>query len=179
MKTFFPGCRVKGRYVECSEKLAEYVEKTQGIKPSGCCKEEYTKIEKDSEVTLICNNCANELRKKGFSDFTFVYELIDKDDNFIFPNYEHQQMYVQLCRHGYEKDMTDTVVSLLKKMNIDPIIIPEVIPEGLPNSEHRELVSKISENYTDKDIITICPICNLILINNGINARYLLEVLFA
>lgn len=177
---FFPGCRVKSKYIEGSTKLADYLYQRYNLLPEGCCKENYTKIDLDTQVILICNNCAVELSKlTTLSNVTFVYELIDQDPEFIYPDYQGMTVYLQECHHGYNnKDISSTVHSLLTKMNINYQILPESVPSGLANKDHRAIVANQCENYQDHSFVSYCPICNLTLLNNNKTSYYLLDLLF-
>ncbi|MCF0115201.1 MAG: hypothetical protein HUJ56_07600 [Erysipelotrichaceae bacterium] len=177
---FFPGCNVKSRYSKSSQLLADYLYKRYLIAPEGCCKENYTKIDKDTNVILICNNCAAELCKRiELNNVSFIYEIIDEDKDFIFPDYQGMTLYLQECHHGYyNKDIETTIHSLLKKMNINYISLPEVVPEGLINKDHRAIVTQQSNHFNEYDYVTYCPICNLTLIKNNKHSHYLLNLLF-
>ena len=171
-KVFYPGCRIKARYPSSSQKLKDYLYQRYQLQPVDCCKKDYPLLHKDDIAVLICNNCAKELESLiNDPHVEFIYELIDQDESFPFPDYHHQKMILQDCEHGYkDHHMKQTVRSLLDKMNIDYISFDQIIKDN----------TGYSKNYDDinQDIITYCAMCNLAFLQHQYNAHYLLDLLF-
>ena len=72
------------------------------------------------EVWSLCHNCTNiiEESKPGVTVHS-LWELIDQDADFLFPDYHGMQVTVQDCWRSRErKEEQDAVRSLLHKMNI-------------------------------------------------------------
>ena len=60
------------------------------------------------------------------SDIKFLWQVIDEDDDFEFPDYHGEKMTIQDCWIAFEKkEVQDTVRSLLKKMNITVVELEE------------------------------------------------------
>lgn len=179
---FFPGCRIKEGYPESSKKLSSYIKKTYHIEPVGCCKENYGLLEEGTCALLICNNCANDLETFSVNQTReFIWEVIDKDPNFVFPDYHGKPFLLQDCNHGYnDEDIKKHVRSLLNKMNISILEMNEEdsIPYGMSRAEHRELVSSNAKKYQEMDVVTYCAICNLAMKKSGKHSVYLLDLLF-
>lgn len=60
------------------------------------------------------------------ADIKFIWEIIDEDENFHFPNYYGEEITIQDCWVSYEKrHIQDTIRSLLHKMNFTIIELEE------------------------------------------------------
>ena len=181
-RIFFPGCRVKKNFPKASAKLASYMEEKHGLTADGCCRVNFEKLGRDGTAVLICNNCSAELKSRGASEGReFVFELIDADPDFPFPDQSGRPYVLLDCAHGYcGRDMGKTVRSLLKKMHIDFRELPpdSKVPDGLTQAEHAAFVRKAMEAVPEEDIITYCGICNLYVNKSGKRSHYLAELLF-
>ncbi len=126
-KIFFPSCKAKVDFREESRKLAAYLERKGNIKMTGCCRVNRQILTKEQEALVVCNNCAAILEESsGVGNIQFVWELIDQDDTFPFPDYHGEAMTVQDCWIAVEKKaLQDTVRSLLRKMNITVVELEE------------------------------------------------------
>ncbi|MBQ0065220.1 MAG: hypothetical protein KBT48_05605 [Firmicutes bacterium] len=179
---FFPGCRIKEGYSDSSKKLAEYIDLKLGIKPAGCCKVDYSLLEEEDCAILICNNCANDLESLSSNqNKKYVWEIIDEDVHFPFPNYHGKKMLIQDCDHGYnDKSIAKRVRSLLTKMNIEfeEMDSMDSIEYGLTREAHRQKVANNAQKYENIDIVTYCAICNLAMNKNAKKSSYLLDLLF-
>lgn len=120
-KVFLPGCKLKANFKEPSEKLKAYIEKKEQIHTLGCCKVFCGKVKKEDTVVVVCNNCAAIMEESSLSDhIEFVWEIIDQDEDFIFPDYHGEKMAIQDCWRAYEKrNVQNAIRSLMKKMNIE------------------------------------------------------------
>ena len=182
MKYFYPGCKITARYPEGSQKLWEYLEKKGDVEKVGCCKVDYKCVE-DSENTalLVCNSCAFDLKNllgQDMSNIEYVFDLINNDSDFIFPDYHGMEVGLIICRHGYEDyKMEDTVCALLEKMNIKYSILEGQVPNGLSFEGHQAAVSDIVK-HCDMPVVTYCGACNLCVMRADKKALYLMDVLF-
>lgn len=120
---FFPSCKEKQDHPRESEKVKEYLYQRFQIEPVGCCRAGHKKLTPDDKAIVLCPTCACIIEESSLtSKVSFLWEIIDQDPNFVFPNYHHEAMTIQDCwsakgRTGMQK----AVRSLLKKMNIDVI----------------------------------------------------------
>ncbi len=124
---FFPSCKTKADYRSASAAPAAYIRAKCGVEPIGCCRVNHQKRTPDDTALVVCNNCAAILEESSNAGkIEFVWELIDQDENFPFPDYHGEQMTVQDCWIAVEKrKVQDTVRSLLRKRNIDVVERPE------------------------------------------------------
>lgn len=126
-KIFLPSCKVKANFKSSSEKLKEYLERKEQIRTLGCCKAFCGKIKKEDTVVVICNNCAAIMEESSLSNhIEFVWEIIDQDEDFVFPDYHGERMAIQDCWRAYEKrNVQNAIRSLMKKMNIEIVELEE------------------------------------------------------
>ena len=126
-KMFLPSCKVKGNFKESSERLKAYLEKKEQIDTLGCCKVACSKMKKEDTLIVICNNCAAIMEESSLSSkIEFVWELIDQDADFIFPDYHGEKMAIQDCWRAYEKrNVQEAIRSKMKKMNIEIVELEE------------------------------------------------------
>lgn len=126
-KIFLPSCKIKSKYRNSSEKLKSYLEEKEKIREVGCCKVFCRKTEKEDEIVVICNNCGAIMDESSASvKIEYVWEIIDRDEEFPFPNYHGEKMAIQDCWRAYDKrNMQNAIRSLMKKMNIEIIELEE------------------------------------------------------
>ena len=125
-KVFFPSCKANADYKESSRKLAEYLEQKEGIQPVGCCRVNHQELTAEDTAIVVCNNCAAIIEENTQADISFVWEIIDRDDFFPFPDYGGERITIQDCWIAVEKRLVqDTVRSLLKKMNFEIVELEE------------------------------------------------------
>lgn len=85
---YFPGCKVKGDFPAASEKLAAYIQSKRVVTPVGCCRVDHDKLTPADTAVVVCNNCANIIAESGDpGQIEFVWEIIDNDPEFPFPDY--------------------------------------------------------------------------------------------
>ena len=122
-RIFLPSCTMKRRYPWASSKIREYLERTQNVVTVGCCKAACNKIHEDDDVVLICNDCAAIMEESSKARrIEFVWEIVDRDENFAFPDYHGEPMTIQDCWRAHEKrSVQEAIRSVLRKMNIAPV----------------------------------------------------------
>ena len=123
----FPSCKIKEKYPRESERLREYLTEHFGVEVTGCCKPNRVKLTPDDRAIVMCNNCAAIIEESSaVGAEIYVWELIDGEEKFSFPDYNGERVTIQDCwaandRHKVQR----TVRSLLKKMNLDIVELPE------------------------------------------------------
>ena len=127
-KVFFPSCKNKISYPCASEKLLEYLTASYGVETvAGCCRNDHKKLSPEDTAVIVCNSCfafCEESSSAG--EIISVWEIIDSDSKFPFPNYNEEKITVQDCwRATGRNKIHDAVRSLLKKMNIEPVELNE------------------------------------------------------
>lgn len=127
-RVFFPGCKVKRRYPEASDWLAEQVvQRGYADEVTGCCRTEHQKLTADDTAVCICNNCMAMIDEDADNGaLENIWIIIDNDPDFPLPDYAGRVMGVQDCGRAYDRaDVQDAVRSLLRKMNIQVVELPD------------------------------------------------------
>ena len=97
-KIFLPSCYTKVKHVNASNKLREYLENREQIEMVGCCKVFCKEAKEEDTAVVICSNCAAILEESSMiKNIEFVWEIIDKDIEFPFPDYHGERMTIQDC----------------------------------------------------------------------------------
>lgn len=123
---FFPGCKVTAQFKDASKTAREYINQKFGIKSIGCCRPNHKKLTAEDTAIVVCNNCAAIMEENTDAEIKFLWQVIDQDPEFPFPDYHGEKVTVQDCWVAFEKrDVQDTVRSLLRKMNIQPVELEE------------------------------------------------------
>lgn len=123
---FFPSCKARADYKEESQKLAEYMKNRYNVEPIGCCRVNHQKLTSEDMAAVVCNNCAAIVEENTKAEMKSVWELIDSDKNFQFPDYCGEKITVQDCWIAFDKrNIQDAVRSLLKKMNFSIVELEE------------------------------------------------------
>lgn len=126
-KIFLPSCNTKVKHANASNKLRKYLENREQVETVGCCKVFCKKANKEDTAVVICSNCAAIMEESSVvKNIKFVWEIIDEDLEFPFPNYHGERMAIQDCWRSYEKrNVQDAIRSLMKKMNIEVVELEE------------------------------------------------------
>lgn len=147
-KTYYiASCLFTARFPKTSIKIQKYVENRFDIEILRCCipnfrvkenteripdenvREAWKKlpvsaeIEPGDTVYSLCHNCTNILaEQRDGVNLISLWELIDKDKTFVYPNYAGLKVTVQDCwRSREQRGEQDAVRSLLARMNIEYI----------------------------------------------------------
>lgn len=123
---YFPSCKALAQFKEASLKAKNYVHQKFGITPLGCCRPNHKKLTSADTAIIVCNNCAAIIEENTKATIQFLWQVIDEDSNFLFPNYHGEEMTIQDCWVSFEKrHVQDTVRSLMHKMNINIVELEE------------------------------------------------------
>lgn len=118
-EVFFPSCKILNACPKSSERLAAYIKSKFGVSPIGCCRQNYQKLTLQDTAIVICNNCAAIMEENAaVGRIVFVWELIDSDPDFVFPDYHGEDITIQDCWRAHDKrNVQNAVRSILRKMN--------------------------------------------------------------
>ena len=142
---YIASCVFTSRFPELSRKIQDYVRERFGYTVVRCCVPRYKLREfeermpegvfrdrwsslpdsgafaEGDRVFSLCHNCNNIIEETHPGvRVRSLWELIDSDPGFPFPDYQGLRAYVQDCwRSRDRKDEQDAVRSLLSKMNIE------------------------------------------------------------
>ena len=193
---FFPSCKAKAAFPKSSQKLAAYIKRRYNVDPIGCCKLNNSKLTKDDTAIILCLNCARVISANAeYKNIQYLWEIIDQDADFIFPDYQGQQMALQDCHLAKgQKNVQDAVRSLMTKMNIQ-IVELEKKRDNADHCASYEIVGYHRERplteeeqrvyfynrYQDVEadwIVSYCKYCNDGVNLSGKKGKHILELLF-
>ena len=150
MNYYIAGCVFTAKYPELSERIQRYVASIDGMSIVRCCvpgwkKEIYENkmpegrladnwralpqsqvFTPEDSVWSLCPNCMNITEEwRGVKEVHSLWEFIDSDENFRFPDHSGLRVTIQDCWRMRDRSAThDAVRSLLGKMNIDFVELP-------------------------------------------------------
>lgn len=132
-RVFFPGCKVKAKYPEASERLEKAVmDRGYVDEVTGCCRVNHQKLNSDDTAVCICVNCMAMIDEDAANEKTVnVWQLIDADPDFPLPDHSGLTVSIQDCGRSYDRDgLHDSVRSLLGKMNVAVVEAPDARNES-------------------------------------------------
>lgn len=143
-KYYVASCKFTADFPKISLAILDYIRTLPDIEPIRCCIPNYRVqqntdriadlaartawqempqskfFQPNDEIISVCPNCINIVEEwrpgaKGIS----LWEIINADENFVFPDYHGLTVTIQDCwRTRERRSEQDAVRSLLKKMNI-------------------------------------------------------------
>lgn len=142
---FIASCVFTSKFPELSFQIQDYMNKRWGFPIVRCCVPKYKlksftekmpegqlrtrwsnladsgKLQPGAEVYSLCHNCNNivEEMHPGVNAHS-IWELIDQDESFVYPDYSGLKATVQDCWRARERSPEQAAVRrLLSKMNIE------------------------------------------------------------
>lgn len=118
MYYYLPSCKVKQNHIEASSKIQNYL-KQQGVTILGCCKLTNGIFNEDDIVITNCTSCSIIINEQypTIKEIS-LYEYLLNDNNFIWPNYENEEITIQDCYRSIHKiDNMKYIRKCLEKMN--------------------------------------------------------------
>ena len=93
----------------------------------GCCRVDHGKsTQEDTAWWCATTAPTSSPRAETPGSIEFVWEIIDNDPDFPFPDYHGEKMTIQDCWLAVEKrHVQDAIRSLMRKMNIQVVELPE------------------------------------------------------
>lgn len=123
---YFPSCKVTAQFKEASKQASKYIDEKYGIRPIGCCRPNHKKLTSDDCAIVVCNNCAAIIEENTDASIQFLWQVIDHDSDFQYPDHQGEKLTIQDCWIAFEKrDVQDVIRSLLKKMKFTVVELKE------------------------------------------------------
>ncbi|WP_371362097.1 hypothetical protein SRRS_33380 [Sporomusa rhizae] len=118
---YLPSCKFTAYSPEASKKIKNYLSENYDIQIGGCCRPFHKKLTNDDTVIYICNTCSAFCQEDSAAEKTIsIWELLESDKHFPFPDYGHRKMAVQDCWRVYDNASQQKAVrKILQRMNID------------------------------------------------------------
>lgn len=197
---FFPSCKVQQQFPQASLRLQEYLQARWQLNPAGCCRVNHKQLSPDDTAVYVCNTCAHILAgSSAAGQIQSVWQLIDQDGQFPFPDYSGEPVTIQDCWLATDRPETQQAVrSLLQKMNIRPLELLDNFAQsrfcgvttssatarlalqlggktGQMTAEERH---KHLQNITTDKVVCYCRPCYSEINAAGKNGVHILELLF-
>uniref|UniRef100_UPI0040575044 hypothetical protein n=1 Tax=Agathobacter sp. TaxID=2021311 RepID=UPI0040575044 len=123
---YYPSCKFTEFSPGTSQKIADYLSKKYHMNAQGCCRPSHSNLTKDDTAVCICNTCAAICSEDSKAQVKSVWEILQDDDDFPFPDFHHELMTLQDCWRCYDRrSEQEAVRKVIKKMNIDVLELPE------------------------------------------------------
>lgn len=117
---YFPGCKYTAHSPINNDKIQNYLKKRFDMHITGCCSTSMSGVSDEDIAVYICPTCGAFLQEhspqiKSIS----VWEILDEDSDFSWPNYHGEVIAVQDCWRAYDnRALQNAVRSILSRMNI-------------------------------------------------------------
>lgn len=148
---YIASCLFTARFPDVSLAIQRYIEKRHGMKIVRCCIPNYSvkpnedrispngvrsawkslpvtaNLQPGDTVYSLCHNCTNIIdeQHEGVNALS-LWELIDQDESFVYPDYSGLKVTLQDCWRTRERSGEQAAVrSILTKMGIEYIEAPE------------------------------------------------------
>lgn len=118
---YFPGCHYTLHSPQNSRKIRDWLRKKHGIRPLGCCSVHLDRIRPNDRAIYVCPTCGAFIdeyapQAEGLS----VWEILENDDAFPWPDCRGEKMSVQDCwRMRENRSLQKAVRAILRRMNIE------------------------------------------------------------
>lgn len=118
---YLPSCKFTAYSPEASKRIQRYLSENNDIQIGGCCRPLHKKLTNNDTVVYICNTCSAFCTESSAAEKAIsIWELLENDEQFPYPDYGHRKMAVQDCWRVYDNASQQKAVrNIIKKMNID------------------------------------------------------------
>lgn len=149
MYIYYPSCNFTTNSPQAAKKIKDFLK--ENMKIAKCCKIDQREFSEEDIGIYVCQACRSQIENQVKT--MSLWQYFDQLDDFIFPNYHGQKMYLQDCwRDRNHIEIHKAVRSLLKKMNIEVIEIEankeNAIFCGTLHFENKELEDDHLSHYS-------------------------------
>lgn len=127
MYVYFPSCNFTAASPAATEKIKAWMRDHVGARIEGCCRAGVKKLSPDETAVTICQSCSAIVREAGApAQEISVFELLDADNEFPWPDLGGEAITLQDCWRAREKDaLHEAARRILHKMNAKVVELPE------------------------------------------------------
>lgn len=116
MDIYFPSCNFTAASPKTAKKIKAYLQERMPV--AGCCRLEKRDFSPQDQGIIVCQACRETLT--GRIQTVSLWEYLDQDEQFVFPDYHGLCVNVQDCwRDRDHPEVHEAVRHLLKKMKIE------------------------------------------------------------
>lgn len=203
MNVYFPSCNFSKTSPEAAKKIRAYLKASMPV--AGCCRTDKTQRAQADTAVYFCQACREVV--EDHMQTRSLWEYLDADSAFPFPDYSGLRMNLQDCwRDRDHPEIHEAVRNLLKKMHIEftalspdgadanfcgnlhaepenPAILAEMEQYSgkpiyeMPPSLEEAIMREQAAKCTERWVVAYCNRCKLGLTTGGASAVHLLELL--
>lgn len=123
---YYPSCKFTEFSPKTSRKISEYLSSRYGMEIQGCCRPAHADMREEDVAVCICNTCAAICSEDSKAQVKSVWEILQDDEEFPFPDFRHERMTVQDCWRCYDRrEEQEAVRKILRRMNIEVVELEE------------------------------------------------------
>lgn len=154
MLIYFPSCNFTKASPEAAKRIRSYLAERMPV--AGCCRFDTKEYGGEDEAVYFCQACRETL--EGRIRTQSLWEYLDQDEGFLWPDYQGAEMSLQDCwRDRGKPEIHQAVRSVLRKMNIRIIELEEnqdksVFCGNLHFEPGKEDSLRLMGRYKDKPI---------------------------
>lgn len=201
---YINSCKIAAAFPQANQKLIEYLQNRWNVPVAGCCREEQ-QLKLQGIAVVICHTCGSIMEESSMAEqVEYVWELLAKDPEFVFPDYGGEVITLQDCYMARERvSAQEAVRQLLTKMNFHIVelesnreaadfcglrlqkVVPgnlQLAPQHFGHSEiaitDANYLQQYIKKYQTKKVVTYCGACYRALKQSGVPVVHLLELLF-
>lgn len=117
---YYPSCKFTAFSPDSSKEISDYLARRFGMTVAGCCRPAHGAMTEDDTAVCICNTCATICGEDSKAKVVSIWEILQNDDEFPFPDLHHEKMTLQDCwRCRDNRAEQDAVRNILRKINVD------------------------------------------------------------
>ena len=115
---YFPSCKFRAAFPPAAQKTEDYLRVRFGARISGCCRSCRELLGEGDTAMCVCGTCrAICAESSQVGEVLTVWELLDRDESFPFPEHSGEAVTLQDCwRARSQPGVHRAVRSLLRKM---------------------------------------------------------------
>ena len=202
---YYPSCNFNIASPQTARAIRQYLKTRMTI--AGCCRLDHRTHDEQERAYIVCQACRENLQDK--MNVQSLYEYLDQDPDFVFPDYAGQKMDLQDCyRDRNHPEVHQAIRSLLNKMNIAIIEMaqrqekanfcgtlhseaksadlkkaleayPDVKVSRLPEELQKALMQEQVSFYQCERVVCYCNRCKKGIELGGGHPIHILDLLFA
>lgn len=151
MYAYFPSCNFTKASPDTSKRVRRYLEEVHGIRTIGCCRPGHKKLSEEETALTICQSCSTIIRENTGREDVSIFQFLDKDPNFPWPDYHGEEITLQDCWRAEGKhELHEAVRGVLRKMNMKVVELEE-------NRDQSQFCGVFRYNPMREDNIRLAP----------------------
>ena len=123
---YYPSCKFTAFSPETSNRICAYLDRRFGMTIQGCCRPSHSLMTEDDTAGCVCNTCAAICSEDSKAHVKSLWEVLQDDREFPFPDLHREAMTLQDCWRCYDRRAEqDAVRRILHRMNVSVVELEE------------------------------------------------------